>query len=165
MQRETPGEQLSALVLAEAWPSHTRLRVAEVSRGSADQLPARRLQVARTVCEVWLFLLFSQQTISLGHLVFCRNPRTRCCLPDCCVRQVQQIGHGRRARLNSNQEHIPLFDRNATIPSSRPAVWQSAARSGSQGWRRDCGGTGAAGAQRPPLSRGQALDRASTVLG
>src|SRR5207248_950718 len=33
------------------------------------------------------------------------------------------------------------------------------------GCRRDCGGTGGAGAQRPPLSRGQALDRASTVLG
>jgi len=51
-----------------------------------------------------------------------------------------------------------------TIPSSRPACWQSAARSGSQGCRRGSGGTGGAGAQRPPLSRGQALDRASTVL-
>jgi hypothetical protein len=67
----------------------------------------------------------------------------------CCVRQVQQIGHGKRARLNSDQGDIPLFDRNRTIPSSRPAVWQSAARSGSQGCRRDCGGTGGAGAQRP----------------
>jgi hypothetical protein len=66
-----------------------------------------------------------------------------------CVRQVQQIGHGKRARLSSVQEHIPLFDRTRTIPSSRPAVWQSAARSGSQGCRRDCGGTGGAGAQRP----------------
>jgi hypothetical protein len=73
--------------------------------------------------------------------------------------------HGKRVRLNSAQEHIPLFDRNTAIPSSRPAVWQSTARSGSQGCRRDCGGTGGAGAQRPPLSRGQALDRASTVLG
>src|SRR5205814_5314377 len=84
-----------------------------------------------------------------------------------CVRQVQQIGHGKskRAWLTSAQEHIPLFDRTTTIPSSRPAVRQSAARSGSQGCRRECGGTGGAGAQRPPLSRGQALDRASTVLG
>jgi len=36
-----------------------------------------------------------------------------------------------------------------TIPSSRPAFRQSAARSGSQGCRRECGGTGGAGAQRP----------------
>jgi hypothetical protein len=66
-----------------------------------------------------------------------------------CVRQVQQIEQGRRAWLNSVQEHIPLFDRNRTIPSSRPAIWQSAARSGSQGCRRECGGIGGAGAQRP----------------
>src|SRR5215831_19205084 len=32
---------------------------------------------------------------------------------------------------------------------SRPAFWQSAARSGSQGCRRKGGGTGGAGAQRP----------------
>jgi hypothetical protein len=44
-----------------------------------------------------------------------------------CARQVQQIGHGKRARLSSVQEHIPLFDRTRTIPSSRPAVWQSTA--------------------------------------
>jgi hypothetical protein len=51
--------------------------------------------------------------------------------------------------LNSAQEDIPLFDRTRTIPSSRPAIWQSTARSGSQGCRRDGGGTGGAGAQRP----------------
>jgi hypothetical protein len=66
-----------------------------------------------------------------------------------CVRQVQQIRHGKRARLNSGQGDIPLFDRTRTIPSSRPALRQSAARSGSQGCRRACGGTGGAGAQRP----------------
>jgi len=45
-----------------------------------------------------------------------------------------------------------------TIPSSRPAGWQSAARSGSQGCRRVCGGTGGAGAQRPwPSEHGARL--------
>jgi hypothetical protein len=67
-----------------------------------------------------------------------------------CVRQVQQIGHGERAPIDfSPKSNIPLFDRKTTIPSSRPACWQSAARSGSQGCRRACGGTGGAGAQRP----------------
>src|SRR5437763_13545388 len=62
-------------------------------------------------------------------------------------------------------EQHPFVRSEMTILSSRPACWQSAARSGSQGCRRGSGGTGGAGAQRPPLSRGQALDRASTVLG
>ena len=44
-----------------------------------------------------------------------------------CVRQVQQIGHDKRAQLNSGHEDIPLFDRYTAIPSSRPAVWQSTA--------------------------------------
>jgi len=44
---------------------------------------------------------------------------------------------------------IPLFDRKTAISSSRPASWQSAARSGSQRCRRECGGTGEAGAKRP----------------
>jgi hypothetical protein len=46
-------------------------------------------------------------------------------------------------------EQHPFVRSELTIPSSRPAVWQSAARSGSQGCRRDRGGTGGAGAQRP----------------
>jgi hypothetical protein len=49
----------------------------------------------------------------------------------------------------SGQEKHPFVRSKMTIPSSRPASWQSAARSGSQGWRRDCGGTGGAGAKRP----------------
>jgi len=44
--------------------------------------------------------------------------------------QVQQ----KIVALNSGQDHIPLFDRNTTISSSRPAVWQSTARKrGGQG--------------------------------
>src|ERR1700747_2468406 len=62
-------------------------------------------------------------------------------------------------------EQHPFVRSEMTIPSSRPALRQSAARSGSQGCRREGGGTGGAGSQRPPLARGQALDRASTVLG
>jgi hypothetical protein len=65
-----------------------------------------------------------------------------------CVRQVQQIGHGDRVLLISGQEQHPFVRSKTTIPSSRPAFWQSTARSGSQAGRRDCGGTGAAGAQR-----------------
>jgi hypothetical protein len=49
----------------------------------------------------------------------------------------------------SGQEQHPFVRSKMTIPSSRPASWQSAARSGNQGWRRDCGGTGGAGAKRP----------------
>jgi len=45
-----------------------------------------------------------------------------------------------------------------TIPSSRPAARQSAARSGSQGCRCAVGGTGGAGAQRPwPSEHGARL--------
>ena len=46
-------------------------------------------------------------------------------------------------------EQHPFVRSEMTIPSSRPAYRQSAARSGSQGCRRECGGTGGAGAQRP----------------
>jgi hypothetical protein len=65
-----------------------------------------------------------------------------------CVK-FSKLGMVKRARSNSIQEHIALFDRHTTIPPSRPAFWQSAARSGSQGCRRESGGTGGAGAQRP----------------
>jgi hypothetical protein len=81
-----------------------------------------------------------------------------------CVRQVQQIDHG-NGLVEFRSKHHPCVRSKTAIPSSRPACRQSTAHSGSQGCRRDCGGTGGAGAQRPPLSRGQALDRASTVLG
>ena len=46
-------------------------------------------------------------------------------------------------------EQHPFVRSDRTIPSSRPAYRQSAARSGSQGCRRERGGTGGAGAQRP----------------
>ncbi len=67
-----------------------------------------------------------------------------------CVRQVQQIGHVERALVGfQGNSSNPLVRSEMTIPSSRPASWQSAARSGSQGCRREGGGTGGAGAQRP----------------
>jgi hypothetical protein len=52
-----------------------------------------------------------------------------------------------RVLVASRQWQHPFVRSETTIPPSRPAFWQSAARSGSQGCRR--GGTGAAGAQRP----------------
>jgi hypothetical protein len=64
----------------------------------------------------------------------------------CCVRQVQQIGHGGGDRLSSDQKQYPFVRSKTTIASSRPADWQSPARSGRQGCRRDDGGTGGAGA-------------------
>src|SRR5213082_227882 len=60
-----------------------------------------------------------------------RAKKTRELIEDQLCASSSAIGHGQRARLNSGHENIPLFDRNRTIPSSRPAVWQSAARSGS----------------------------------
>ncbi len=60
------------------------------------------------------------------------------------------IGHGEGwCGSFGSISSIPLFDWKMTIPSSRPALRQSAARSGSQGCRRERGGTGGAGAQRP----------------
>jgi hypothetical protein len=98
-----------------------------------------------------------------GYFAFCQTPRV---LTNSCVRQVSAnwswLGCGGSYR--SLEQH-PFVRSEMTIPSSRPAFRQSAARSGSQGCRRERGGTGGAGAKRPPLSRGQALDRASTVLG
>jgi len=51
--------------------------------------------------------------------------------------------------VRSNQEQHPFVRSGG--PSLRPdlALWQSAGRSGSQGWRREGVGTGGAGAQRP----------------
>jgi hypothetical protein len=66
-----------------------------------------------------------------------------------CVRQVQQLVMVRVVRfIQVNKQH-PFVRSVMTIPSSRPALRQSAARSGSQGCRREGGGTGGAGAQRP----------------
>jgi hypothetical protein len=66
-----------------------------------------------------------------------------------CVRQVQQLVMVRVVRfIQVNKQH-PFVRSETTIPSSRPAFRQSAARSGSQGCRRERGGTGGAGAQRP----------------
>ena len=39
------------------------------------------------------------------------NSLTDQAMDQSCVRQVQQIGHSKRARLNSGQKAIPLFDR------------------------------------------------------
>jgi hypothetical protein len=66
-----------------------------------------------------------------------------------CVRQVQQLVMVTGRWLDSGQEQHPFVRSKLTIPSSRPADRQSTARSGSQGCRRECGGTGGAGAQRP----------------
>jgi hypothetical protein len=66
-----------------------------------------------------------------------------------CVRQVQQLVMVRVVRfIQVNKQH-PFVRSETTIPSSRPAFRQSAARSGSQGCRRERGGTGGAGAKRP----------------
>jgi hypothetical protein len=82
------------------------------------------------------------------------------------VRQVQQIGHGRE-RLSSGQKQHPFARSETPIPSSRPALRQSTARSGSQGCRRVGGGIGVAGAQRlerdPERSEGDAQNLAETV--
>jgi hypothetical protein len=51
-----------------------------------------------------------------------------------------------RGLVHSNQEHIPLFDRQ-DHPFAPTCLWQSAGRSGGQGCRQ--GGTGGAGARRP----------------
>jgi hypothetical protein len=60
-----------------------------------------------------------------------------------CVRQVQQLVMVRMVRfIQVNKQH-PFVRSETTIPSSRPAFRQSAARSGSQGCRRERGGTGA----------------------
>jgi transposase len=58
---------------------------------------------------------------------------------------------GSRGRRVSVWFH-PFVRPETTIASSQPAVRQSTARSGSQGCRRKCGGTGTAGAQRPRQS-------------
>jgi hypothetical protein len=73
------------------------------------------------------------------------------------VRQVQQIGHGEGSGFAQvyTQTFLCLIGR--TIPSPRPALWQSAARSGSQGCRCE-----AAAPAEPARS---VLDRVSTVLG
>src|SRR5258706_11810858 len=64
-----------------------------------------------------------------------------------CVRQVQQLVMVRVVRfIQVNKQH-PFVRSETTIPSSRPAFRQSAARSGSQGCRRERGGTGGAGAK------------------
>ena len=47
---------------------------------------------------------------------------------------------------------IPLFDRN-DHPFAPTCLRQSAARSGSQGCRRECGGTGGAGASLTERAR------------
>ena len=52
-----------------------------------------------------------------------------------CVRQVQQIGHGDRVLVHFRSRATSLCSIKMTIPSSRPAFWQSAARSGRQGCR------------------------------
>ena len=66
-----------------------------------------------------------------------------------CVRQVQQLVMVRVVRfIQVNKQH-PFVRSETTIPSSRPAFRQSAARSGSQGCRGERGGTGGAGAKRP----------------
>ena len=55
------------------------------------------------------------------------------------MRQVQQIGHGMGlAELRSKAASLCSIE--TTIPSSRPALGQSTARSGSQGCRRQGGG-------------------------
>jgi hypothetical protein len=66
-----------------------------------------------------------------------------------CVRQVQQLFMVRVVRLIQVNKQHPFVRSETTIPSSRPAFRQSAARSGSQGCRRESGGTGGAGAKRP----------------
>ena len=66
-----------------------------------------------------------------------------------CVRQVQQLVMVRVVRFIQINKRHPFVRSETTIPSSRPAYRQSAARSGSQGCRRERGGTGGAGAQRP----------------
>ena len=56
---------------------------------------------------------------------------------------------GSRGRRRVSIRFHPFVRSKAAIPSSRPASRQSAARSGSQGCRRECGGIGGAGAKRP----------------
>ena len=67
-------------------------------------------------------------------------------LPVVCVKfskLVMGAGFG-SFQVNSD---IPMFDRR-DHPFAPTCLWQSAGRSGSQGCRRDGGGTGGAGAQR-----------------
>src|SRR5207248_8536122 len=56
------------------------------------------------------------------------------------LRQVQQIVMVRVGGSFKSLEQHPFVRSEMTIPSSRPACWQSAARSGSQGCRRGSGG-------------------------
>ena len=65
-----------------------------------------------------------------------------------CVKFSKLVMVRVRGSFKSLEQH-PFVRSEMTIPSSRPACWQSAARSGSQGCRRERGGTGGAGAQRP----------------
>jgi len=75
-----------------------------------------------------------------------------------CVKFSKLVMVGVRWFIEGHPEEHPFVRSEMTIPSSRPALWQSAARSGSQGCRRDCGGTGGAGAQRPwPSEHGARL--------
>jgi hypothetical protein len=64
-----------------------------------------------------------------------------------CVRQVQQIGDGTVCWLIQVNSDIPLFDWQGH-PFVPTCLRSSAAHSDSQEWRRECGGTGLAGAQR-----------------
>ena len=65
-----------------------------------------------------------------------------------CVKFSKLVMVGRGGSFRSLEQH-PFVRSETTIPSSRPGFQQSAARSGSQGCRRERGGTGGAGAQRP----------------
>ena len=92
-----------------------------------------------------------------GHFVWFPPPRPNGRCPFSCVRQVQQIGYGRRVRLISGHEQIPLFDQNR--PSLRPDL--PTGRAPRAAAVKDAAATAAAPAE-PARS---ALDRASTVLG
>src|SRR5947207_12654571 len=80
------------------------------------------------------------------------------------VRQVATLLH---ASFRRSLAVPPLRFASASPPSGCTGDFhpQTAGHVVHTGCRRGSGGTGGAGAQRPPLSRGQALDRASTVLG
>src|SRR5580700_4556884 len=65
-----------------------------------------------------------------------------------CVKFSKLVMVRVRWLFRSLEQH-PFVRSETTIPSSRPAYRQSAARSGSQGCRRERGGTGGAGAKRP----------------
>ena len=93
-------------------------------------LETRRLVTAHVEARTWL--------VGLA----CAKPKL------CASSSANWSWLGCGGSFRSLEQH-PFVRSEMTIPSSRPAFRQSAARSGSQGCRREGGGTGGAGAQRP----------------